>query len=46
MKYQKTRSDSKKSLKSKKIQKVRQNQILRTLNEVPKLKFSMFRASK
>jgi hypothetical protein len=50
MKHQKTRSASKKSLKSKKkckkIQKVRQNQILRTLNEVPKLKFSMFRASK
>jgi hypothetical protein len=51
MKHQKTRSASKKSLISKKkfvkkIQKVRQNQILRTLNEVPKLKFSMFRASK
>ncbi len=50
MKYQKTRSASKKSPKSKKnckiIQEIRQNQILRTLNEVPKLKFSMFRASK
>ncbi len=57
MKHQKTITASKKSLKSKnslyklkkyvrKIQKLKQNQILRTLNEVPKLKFSMFRASK
>ncbi len=51
MKHQKTRRAFKKSLKSKKkickkIQNFRQNQILRTLNEVPKLKFSLFRASK
>ena len=57
MKHQKTIRVSKKSLKSsnslyelkkicKKIQKLRQNQISRTLNEVPKLKFSIFRASK